>query len=179
MKKILSFGASNSINSINKKFAHYTSSLLTDLKITNVDLNDFEVPLFGVDLEKEIGSPENAQKFNDLIESHDALIISLAEHNSNLTAVFKNLTDWVSRLEGDTWKGKKMFLLSTSPGGRGGSGALNIALNNFPYRGANISAHFSLPKFFENFSASEGILDKDLRTKFLEQLEIFRKSILD
>ena len=135
MKKILAFGASNSKNSINKKFAQYAANQLSNVEINFVDINDFELPLFGVDRESEKGIPEQANQFAQLIESSDGIVISLAEHNSNYTVAFKNLTDWISRLEGKVWKGKNMFLLSTSPGGRGGAGVMNIAMNTIPYSG--------------------------------------------
>ena len=95
MAKILAFGASNSRKSINKELASYVATLMKDHSITIVDLNDYELPLYGIDLENESGYPENAKRFAALIEEHDGLIISLAEHNSNFTAVFKNLGDWI------------------------------------------------------------------------------------
>lgn len=179
MKKILAFGASNSKTSINKKLAHFAVSFFEEPAQTLIDLNDFELPLFGVDLEAEIGPPDNAVRFSNLLEAHDGLIISLAEHNSNFTAVFKNLGDWVSRLGGPTWKNKKTFLLSTSNGGRGGKSAMDIALNILPYRGMDIKAHFSLPFFSENFKEPDGITDPELLKEFKEQLDKFKASLSD
>lgn len=177
MKKILAFGASNSKNSINKKLAQFAANQLSNVEINFVDLNDFELPLFGVDLENEIGIPELAKQFSQLIEVSDGIVVSLAEHNSNWTVAFKNLTDWISRLEGKVWKGKNIFLLSTSPGGRGGASAMNIAMNTMPYSGANIIANFSLPKYNENFSIENGILDAALKSTFEEQLSKFQNSL--
>ncbi len=179
MKKILAFGASNSKNSINKTLAHYTAKLFEDFEITLADLNDYELPLFSVDLEKEIGHPKAAVNFSKLLESNDGLIISLAEHNSNVSAAFKNLEDWVSRLEGPTWKNKNTFLLSTSNGKRGGASVMNIALSIFPYRGATIIAHFSLPSYSQNFSIEKGIIQPELKLQYLEQLNKFKASLLE
>ena len=177
MGKILAFGASNSSTSINKRLATYTASLFSEFETTVVDLNDYELPLFSVDLEKEIGHHENAVKFSKLIEESDGLIISLAEYNSNVTSAFKNLEDWVSRLDGPTWKGKKVFLLSTSNGKRGGKSAMEVSLKIMPFRGGDVRAHFSLPQFRENFHDTEGILDGELRIAFLEQVDIFRQAL--
>jgi len=177
MKKILAFGASNSKNSINKKFARYAANQISDVEVNFVDLNDFELPLYGIDREKENGIPEQANQFAQLIESSDGIVVSLAEHNSNYTVAFKNLTDWISRLEGKVWKGKNMFLLSTSPGGRGGAGVMNIAMNTIPYSGGNITANFSLPKFYDAFSEEKGILDEDLKKSFQEQLAKFQDAL--
>ena len=47
MKKILAFAGSNSSTSINKQLAKYASSLLKDVDVNLIDLNDFKAPLFG------------------------------------------------------------------------------------------------------------------------------------
>jgi NAD(P)H-dependent FMN reductase len=62
------------------------------------------------------------KKFAALLDSHDAYLISLAEHNFSYTAVFKNLVDWLSRNFADqregyknTWRNKPMLLFSVTP----------------------------------------------------------------
>ncbi len=179
MPRILAFGASNSSTSINKRLASYTASLFEEFETTVVDLRDYELPLFSVDLEREIGHPENAVKFSEQIEAHDGLIISLAEYNSNVTSAFKNLEDWVSRLEGLTWRNKKIFLLSTSNGKRGGKSVMEVCLNIMPWRGGEIISHFSLPSFSANFSDEEGIMDPELREAYLSEVNAFRQSLLE
>jgi len=95
--KIIAFGGSNSKNSINKKLATYASSLFVNASVEILDLNDYALPLFSVDLEKEIGQPQLAKDFLDKIASADFLVVSLAENNGNYSAAFKNLFDWSSR----------------------------------------------------------------------------------
>ncbi len=175
MRKILAFGASSSKNSINKKFAAYVANQIINAEVTLIDLNDYEMPLFSVDKEKENGVPDVAQRFLDLIKSHDAIVMSLAEHNGNYTAAFKNLIDWASRMEKKLFQEKPLFLLSTSPGGRGGLNSMNIGLHYLPFLGANILAHFSLPRFFDNFSGESGVSDPGLAKDFEEQMEKFTK----
>ncbi len=80
---ILSFGASSSKNSINKVLATYAASLVPDATVEVIDLNDFELPLFSVDLEKELGSPIAAQALFNKIGQADALVIAFAEHNGS------------------------------------------------------------------------------------------------
>ncbi len=167
--KTLAFGASSSKHSINKKFAHYTS-LQLDPKSELLDLGDFPLPVFSVDLEMEIGIPPEARNFISKIKSADLLVISLAEHNGSYTAAFKNLFDWTSRAEPKLFGGMKMLLLSTSPGQRGGQSVMEAALIRFPIHGANIIAHFSLPKFGENFNEPDGIINPELRSKYMEIL---------
>ena len=178
MKKTLAFGGSTSKRSINKRFAAFAASRLTNSEVTLIDLNNFEMPLFSVDLEAEIGSPDSAGKLKQIIKDHDALVISLAEHNGNFPAAFKNIIDWMSRLEGKIWEGKPIFLLSTSPGRRGGKSVLEIALNSFPRWGGEVIAHFSLPSFKKNFSEENGILDDELKKGFEDQLAKFEQSVI-
>lgn len=167
---ILAFGASTSKQSINKQFATYAAQQFSYHNVEVIDLNNYEPPLFSVDVEKEIGHPESVHQFIAKLDNADLIIISMAEHNGGYTAAFKNLFDWASRVKLNMFEGKKMLLLSTSPGGRGGQGSLAMGLDRFPRHGADIVASFSLPKFYENFDAVKGITDGDLTRAF--QLEI-------
>ncbi len=102
--KILAFAASSSRNSINKALGtHATSRLqaefLPDAEVEILDLNDYEMPLYSIDRERECGIPAHAQRFFEQIGQADALVISYAEHNGTYTAAFKNLFDWTSRIQ--------------------------------------------------------------------------------
>lgn len=176
MKNILVFAGSNSRDSINKKLATYASSLVEDVNVTNLDLNDFELPLFGVDLEQEKGIPENAHKFLKHMKASDGIIISLAEHNGAYSVVFKNLLDWMSRIEGKTFFGKPMLLMAASPGGRGGQSVLEIAKNRFPRHDAKIIADFSLPSFGNNFSEGK-IVDPNLDIELRNKVILFKAAL--
>ncbi|MFQ3240323.1 MAG: chromate reductase [Olleya marilimosa] len=167
MKKILAFGASNSKTSINKQLATYASSLLKNTEVEVLDLNDFDVPTYSVDLEGKSGIPDNAQQFLNKITDSDGLIISLAEHNGAYTAIFKSLFDWTSRINVKLFQQKPMLLMSTSPGARGGQSVFEIAENRFPIHDANIVAKFSLPSFNDNFK-EEKIVDADLNTSLVQ-----------
>ncbi|TGD59407.1 NADPH-dependent FMN reductase [Flavobacterium humi] len=156
--KIIAFGGSNSKHSINKKLATYVSHLFQDYEVEVLDLNDFALPLFSVDLEKEIGQPQLAKDFLDKIGSADLLVVSMAENNGNYSAAFKNLFDWASRQNKEVFQQKTMLLMATSPGGRGGASVLEIAKTAFPRYGANIKAVFSLPNFNDNFDIQHTII---------------------
>lgn len=171
--KLLAFGASNSSTSINRQLARYAASQVDGADVTLLDLNDYEMPIFGVDYERENGIPNRAQDFLDEIKAADGLVISFAEHNGAYTAAFKNIFDWVSRLDGGLWSEKPMFALATSPGKRGGQSALAIAVDRFRFMGGNIVATFSLPSFQDNFNVDEGITDAELAAAFKEALDSF------
>ena len=168
MKNIIAFAGSNSKNSINKELVTYASTLLKNIDVTILDINDFDLPLFGVDREKEQGIPENAHKFLNAIKSTDGIVLSLAEHNGAYTVAFKNLLDWMSRIEGKTFFGKPMLLMGAAPGSRGGQSVLAIAKDRLPRHNANIIDVFSLPYFGSNFSEGKitnGELDAELKRK--------------
>lgn len=161
--KIIVFAGSNSSRSINKKLATYASSLFKNAEVEVLDLNEFEAPLFGVDLESEIGQAEEAQVFLQKLKSATILVVSLAENNGNYSTAFKNIMDWCSRIEKEIFQNKPMLLMATSPGARGGKSVLEIAENNLPRYGANIQAVFSLPSFNENFDIENNkISNKEL-----------------
>lgn len=172
-KKILAFGASSSSTSINKQFANYAAHQIADAEVTLLDLNDFEMPIYSIDKEKASGIPDLAKTFKSHLKDTDGIVISFAEHNGAYAAAFKNIFDWISRVEKDVWANKPMFLLATSPGGRGGQTVLDIAVNKFKFMNQNTIVHFSLPSFGQNFSAEAGITDAVLKASFTEQLDAF------
>lgn len=160
---ILAFGASTSKSSINQQFAHFAAHQFEG-EINMIDLNDFEMPLFSVDKEKENGFPEEAHELHEIIENSDFLVISMTEHNGSYSAAFKNTLDWCSRLDNNVFHEKPMLLISTSPGKLGAKFVLEAALSRFPRHSANIIGHFSLPNFGDNFK--DGIINEELAKEF-------------
>ena len=100
-KKILAFGASSSRSSMNKELANYAAQQVQNVDITLLDLNDFEMPIYSIDREQGSGIPELAHAFKSHIAEADGIIISFAEHNGVYTAAFKNIFDWISRVDKD------------------------------------------------------------------------------
>lgn len=176
MKKIITIGGSNSKASINKVLAEYVGGLVDNVELIKVDLNDFEMPLFSIDLEAENGSPKEAVALNEVVESADGFVISLAEHNGAYSVAFKNAFDWLSRINGSVWRDKPLLLLATSPGVRGGQTVLDIALGRFPYMGGNIVGNLSVPSFFDNFKNDE-IVNADLKMAIDKMVVNFEKVI--
>jgi len=160
--KVLVLGGSNSKKSINKRLAYYAADLFKkynpQAELHKIDVNDFDLPLFGVDLEEKIGHPDAAKKFLKMIQDCDLFILSLAEHNGSYSVGFKNLMDWTSRVDGQMFSKKPMLLMATSPGQRGGAGVIEAAQKRFPFMGGNIKSTFSLPQFEINFSDEKGII---------------------
>ena len=175
-KKILAFGASNSSTSINQQLAKYAASLFKKSDVELLDLNDYEMPLYSIDREKKDGFPQLAHDFYNKISDADFILISFAEHNGAYSTAFKNIFDWISRINGKTFQEKPMLLLATSPGARGGSSVLEIASNRFPRQAGIIKGVFSLPRFNDNFDTQKGeISDEKLDTelkKIINSIEL-------
>ncbi len=176
MKKILVIGGSNSTQSINKKLAIYAAKKLRNVQLNIIDLNDFILPIYGIDYELAHGIPEKAKEFDGLINETEALIISLAEHNGSYTVAFKNILDWLSRIDQKVWKNKPMLLMATSLGKRGGANVLEAAKNFFPHLGGNIIADFSLPSFNANFN-EEGISNDEYEKLLIDMVSAFENGI--
>lgn len=175
-KNIVTIGGSNSKSSINKILAEYTGGLVRNVELTKVDLNNFEMPLFSIDIENEQGFSEGLKKLNEIIDTGDGFIISLAEHNGAYSTAFKNAFDWLSRINGKVWRDKPILLLSTSPGARGGESVLEIAKARFPYMGGNIIGSMPFPSFFDNFKENE-ITNPELKKHLFELVVNFENSL--
>lgn len=177
MSKILAFGASNSKNSINNKLATYTVNKIAPDESIIIDLNDFEMPIYSIDFEKENGIPKQAYQFKKELSSANGIIISFAEHNGAYTAAFKNIFDWISRIEKIVWYNKPMFLMATSDGSRGAITVLKMAHDRISKGGQLDIPSFSLPDFLQNFDSKLGIINIDLKNEFNSCIKSFEKKI--
>ena len=176
MKKLLTIGGSTSKNSINKQLAEYAGGLIERAETINIDLNDYEMPVFSVDIENEQGFSEGTKELNNLVENADGFIISLAEHNGAYSAAFKNAFDWLSRIEGKVWRDKPVLLLSASPGARGGQSVLDIATARFPYNGAVMVGSLPFPSFYENFKDGS-VINSELNAELTALVSKLEKAL--
>lgn len=134
-------------------------------------------PMYSEDHEREFGFSNSLIEFKDDIQKAQGIIISVNEHNSNPSAYFKNLLDWLSRLDKDFIRDKKILLMSTSPGKRGGIGALEITKNMLTRFGAEPVSTFSLPAFHVNFNVEKGLTDAELAKAHQSALQNFLAEI--
>ncbi|MBO0323517.1 NAD(P)H-dependent oxidoreductase [Muricauda sp. CAU 1633] len=176
MKKIITIAGSNSQKSINKSLLTYTHSFLENVEIIPIDLNNYVLPIYGVDFEAENGIPTAVKRLNEVFDTADGFIIALAEHNGSYAAVFKNTIDWLSCANMKIWREKPMLLMATSSGARGGATVLQSASTYFPFMGASITDTFSLPSFYENFNSGE-ISDEDLKKDLQSKATKFQTKI--
>ncbi len=177
MPKILAFAGSNSTTSINYKLVKYSVSLIQDQDITLLNMVNYPFPMFSEDHEKEHGFSNSLVEFKEDIKNSDGILLSVNEHNSSPSAYFKNVLDWLSRVDKNFLEGIPVLLMSTSPGKRGGISSHGIVKDLLPRFGADIKAAFSLPSFYQNFDTEKGITDPELAEMHKSAIDAFLKSL--
>lgn len=161
MKKILAFSGSNSPTSINHQLILHVAEKIQGHELEVIRLGELHVPMFNIVLEKE-GFPEDVTFLYEKIRQQDALVISVNEYNANISGFFKNVIDWLSRKDRKFLEGKKVLLMSTSPGARGGASALEYVKSQFPRFGGEVIESFSLPQFYENYDSVAGEITNEV-----------------
>ena len=175
--KLLAFAGSNSSTSINYKLVKYTTALISEHEVELLDMTDYSFPVFSEDLEKQEGYGPLLVKLKDKIVQSHALIISVNEHNSNPSAYFKNVLDWLSRVDRNFLADKKILLMSTSGGRRGAMSSLEVVKSIIPRFGGETVATFSLPSFNHTFDEQKGITDAEHSEAHKRALESFLSKI--
>lgn len=176
--KLLAFAASNNPNSINKKLVNYAVSVLqtnnSNITVNNIDLNNYEMPIYSPALEEKNGIVQQAKDFFNAIGQADAVLVSFAEYNGIYTSAYLNLFHWASRINTKVYQDKPCFFMSTSPGKNGASSVLQLAVNAAPFIGVNLKDTFSLPAFYTNFDVENNIISNvEHNTTLLNKLKLF------
>ena len=122
--------------SLNKMLAREAATLAraAGAEVTLIDLKDFPLPIYDGDVEVADGLPANARKLKDLFIAHHGIIVACPEYNAGMTAVLKNVIDWVSRQHGDEsgtvpYEGKVVGLCSAAGGQFAGIRSMEAARN--------------------------------------------------
>ena len=182
MKKVLAFAGSNSPNSINQQLAAYASGLLNDVPSLLINLRDFPMEVFSLEIIETSGIPKSADKLYQLIQEHDAFIIAVSENNHSVSAVFKNAMDWISRVGAsyDVFKNKPVLLLGTSPGQGGAAFAIRHATDIITLLKGKIVNSLSVPGFYKNVELREQGLhfnDQELHNRLHDLVENFESQL--
>ena len=170
--KILAFAGSNSSESINHQLIQFVGKQINEVEIEVLRLTDFNIPLYGIDIEKSEGFPKGVIDLYNKIQEAHGIIISVAEHNGNVTAFFKSVIDWLSMYNGTFLEGKKILLLSTSPGQRGGASALAITQKLLSYFKGELVTSYSLGNFKKIYKDGK-IIDEGIEEKVKELIKYF------
>lgn len=169
MTKILAFSGSNSPTSINHQLILNVTQRISEHPVEVIKLRELEIPYYSIVREKE-GIPQDVKFLYEKIQDHPALIISVNEYNANVSGFFKNIIDWLSRVDRKFLQEKKLLLMSTSPGKRGGASALEYCKGQFSRHGAIIAESFSLPQFYENFDSQKGTISNEIFELGIEEV---------
>lgn len=176
MKNIIAFAGSNSSTSINHQLVTNVSKIIENHSIKIIKLTDFPLPMYGEDLERAEGFPDPLQQLLTEIKSADGLLISVNEHNGTVSAYFKNVLDWLSRIEYKFLDDKSTLVLSTSPGKRGAISAMEYTASVLPRFGAKQVFSMAFPSFSENVIEGE-IINETLKVELHQQLTAFQSSL--
>ena len=175
--KILAFAGSNSSTSINYQLVKYTISLIDNQEIQLFNMANMPFPMYSIDVEKKDGFKNSLVEFKNEFQSADKIILSVNEHNGGPSAYFKNLLDWLSRLDRNFAADKEIFLMSTSPGRGGAKSSREYAETALTRFGGIVAKTFSLPSFNHNFDVNAGsITDEELKAEHQQKLKEFLMS---
>ncbi|MEO0916771.1 MAG: NAD(P)H-dependent oxidoreductase [Pseudomonadota bacterium] len=164
--KILAFAASNHSQSINRALVGYAADRLQHLRpeaqIEFVDINDFEMPIYSVDREKADGIHPLAQNFFEIIGAADAVLVSFAEYNGYVTAAWKNIYDWMSRINAKVWQDKPIVILAATPGPRAGANVLGTQEFTAPFFGMDLKGQHGVGKWAEAWDGTTLTREEDI-----------------
>lgn len=172
--KVALISGSNRKESINSHLLRLVEQLnIEEMEFEWIDLNKFEIPMYNQDLEDANGIAEGVLQLNEKMQSYDYMVISTPEHNGLMPAFFKNITDWLSRIERSLLADKKVVVLSTSPGGRGGLSANESAVSQFKKLGANVVGSYAVPSFMHQIENGQ-LVENDNKRALIAALNALK-----
>lgn len=177
MCKIIAFAGSNHSGSINHTLVQYATKQIKNIDIKLVDLREFDVPIYSINLELNQGIPDSIRQLKKIIQYGDGFIIASPEHNGSIPAFFKNIIDWLSRIDQNIFNNKPVVLLSASPGVNGGRTNLEHLAQLMPFWGAQIIDRVSIGRFNQYRTKSTLELPEEILTQLQEALQKFENSV--
>lgn len=146
--KILALAGSNSPESINRQLVAHAADLSRH-QATLIDMTAFDdTPIYSSLRQQRDGFPAEIKALYDQIKAHDGLLIASPEHNGSIPAVFKNVIDWLSRIEMKFLSEKPVLVMSTSPGPNGGRTNLAHLSSLLPWWGAQVTGSWGLGSYY-------------------------------
>jgi chromate reductase len=98
MKTALTLSGSLRKGSYNRVLQRHMGKKLSEagVAVTELDLGDFDMPIFNEDLEAE-HTPDSARELAELWRSHDIIFIATPEYNGGSAPLMVNTITWLSR----------------------------------------------------------------------------------
>ncbi|MDQ1095267.1 MULTISPECIES: NADPH-dependent FMN reductase [Chryseobacterium] len=166
---ILLFAGSNNPYSINHTVLEWISGLMDTNRTELIKLSDYDFPMYSLIAEKT-GFPDSLRRIREQIELASALILAVPEHNGSVPAFFKNMLDWLSRYRPEyrIFSGKKVYILSASPGS-GGDSAVRHMKDILARMGAVVEHSLVIPDFYRHIETDgkSNLPDDALRQQLL------------
>lgn len=93
-------------DAINEVLRRHMSKKLREagVEVTDLDLNDFEMPIFNLDIEDSGHTPDAAIRLANMFRSYDIVFIASPEYNGGVTPLIANVVSWVSRQKPNPFK---------------------------------------------------------------------------
>lgn len=180
MKNVLAIVASNKRVSINKILLLYAANKLSHVKVHLLSLSEIVLPVYNEELETNQGIPAAVETVYRRFTEADGFILACPEHNGLPPAGFKNLHDWLSRINQQVFQQKPVLLLSTSTGMNGGASNLQLMKHLLPKWGGQPAGMFSLGDFYNNFNCAEiKINDPVFEAQLADELKLFEAGFVD
>lgn len=179
MKKIIAFAGSNRSDSIHKKLITYAAAQLQDeeILVQILDLSLYDAPIFNNDLEEQTGIPPQIIALSKILADAEGFIIASPEHNGSLTAFFKNMIDWLSRVNRSIFNNKPVALLSASPGARGGKTGLAHLEALMPYLGGTVTGRLSIGNIETYLNGDQIQFSEALDAQLFDLLQTLRNAM--
>lgn len=167
MKKIMALSGSKNSQSVNNKLINLLTKDFENVYFK--DLRSLEIPIYSQDLEREQGIPNAISDLLIELKQYDAFIVNTNEHNGYLSAFFKNMIDWLSRADSKFIGNKPVFLISSSPGAKGGASALESLSKLMGYFGGEVEAKIALPNVYDHLSKDLSSINATLEMNALSK----------
>ncbi len=163
MTTLIALSGSTRGASFNRRLLDLAATELQALgaEIDVVDPDAMDIPIYNGDFQEAEGIPAAVVALHDRFAAAEGILIATPEYNGAFSPLLKNTIDWVSRVDMGVYRPRRIGLLSTSPGRRGGVHGMGMLAQVFAYLGATVhEPHFSLPSASHVFTDG-GLVDEE------------------
>lgn len=171
--KVLAFAGSTRVDSINKKLVKEAARIAQEMGATVklIDLKDYPAPFYEGDLEAAEGVPATTKQLRQLIDESQVILIASPEYNGSYSPLLKNTLDWLSRMQ-NSFKGKSVVIMSTSPGKLGGMRGLVLLKALLEELGATVlPQQVSLPHGNQAFNEAGHLIDPKWEKALMQAIQ--------
>ncbi len=148
---------SNSNTSINREVANKIDERLN---LNIIEVKEDVIPIYSPQREVE-GIPDEINRIYEILKSDTKLIIFTPEYNGYTTPYFKNIFDWLSRIEHSFLQDIDVKIVTVTPGSLGGASVRKILSESLPYFGAKSVETYGLGDFYKKVEGDNLTEDLD------------------